>query len=195
MLISAILAFLMLGTAKRVPDPYWNILLHLHESPLAVFTFCVAGSVIRVLVQPRKVMFRGRPVAFGSGMHVAWTLLTALLLAFAAASYRYTSIRGYAAFHDRELFDFNPWLQTGNVFAITAASLAATIAMAHLRDETLLEKGIGYAAALIALASFSPLLLPLGYLPYHLPSLAMVAALANGFYLAAWFIQRRWGVL
>ncbi len=195
MIISLILTFSMLGLAKRLPDPYWNLLLHLHEAPLAVFLFCAIGTFLRGFEAPPAIRFRGRNLPNPVRLRTPWTLLISLLMGSAAVTYRFASLKAFVAYRDEVLLAFDPWRHRGNVFALTIAILAATISMAHLRDSSWRRKILAYASALAALVSFSPLLMPLGYGPGHPYAIGLTAILAAVLYLSSNGIQKKWGIL
>ena len=192
MLISLILTFLMLGIAKRLPDPYWTILLHMHESTLALFLFFAIGMVMRSISIVPTLTFRGKRIPNHHGHRWPWPLMLAFLMAVASTTYRYWSWRAYAAFSEASPASFNPWEHRGNVFAMTLALLAATISLTRLQSSSLAERLMAYTSAMVALVSFAPLLMPAGFPAYHPVSMLFVLGVAVLLFVVSRFIQRRW---
>lgn len=195
---SIIITFLMLGLATRLPDPYWSILLHLHEAPLAVFLFCSIGMFLHsfnTISGGGTIYFRGHEIRQPGLPGLSWKQMIAFLMAASALAYRLSLMRAFVAFHERPLIEFNPWSQRGNVFCITLAVISSVIAIAHLKETKWRDRLMAYATAAAALVSFSPLLMTFKYPAYHPFSVFLVLFLAVVFFLISRFIQRKWGIL
>jgi len=194
MMISMVLTFSMLAVAKYLPDPYWNILLHLHEAPLAVFLFCSVGMFMRLFATVPTIKFRGKEIKTDAKPGIKWTMMLAFLMSATTAAYRFTSLKAYVAFSEQSFLTFEPWQHRGNIFMLVLASMAAVISIANLKQTQLKEKLLSYLTAVAALISFTPLLLP-DFPPYH-PFAIMVVVL-YGWLLAliSAKIQSRWNIL
>jgi len=201
MLISAVLTFLMLGLAKQLPDPWWMILLNLQEMTLCAFVFFTFGIFLRTF-EASKVKLRYSRLSANSpkvseddSQKGRWKLMLAVLFAFAALAYRYSTFKAFAAMSDQPMTAFNPWENRGNVFFITAAFIATTIAASKLKAPSLLEKLLAYSSAVLALVSFAPLLSPFGYSPLHPLSLLMVVSIAALCFGLGNYLKIRWNLL
>ncbi len=194
MLASLTLTFTMLGLAKRLPDPYWPILLQAQEVTLAVFLFAALAIVFRSFNLPQHITFRGKPLV-DSSKRMPWTLLLSLLLSSSAVTYRFATLKAFIAWHETSLDNFDPWVHPGNLFAITFAAIAATLAFAHLGDKAPRSRLFALAVVLASLASYSPLLMRWQIAPYHPAALLLVAAAALVLFAVSRIIQKRWGIL
>jgi hypothetical protein len=195
MLGSAAITFLLLGLAKRLPDPYWNILLHAQEASLAVFIFCTIAIFMRTFELSPNLSFRGRKLVQTGKPVGHWKPMASLLMGIAALAYRISALKAFVAWNNLAADRFDTWNHRGNVFALTLALISATIAMAHLRDDRLAKRIIAYTAATCSLVSFLPLLDPLGIPAVHPLSFVFVIGMALMLFGLAHLIQKKWGVL
>lgn len=194
MMISMVLTFSMLALAKYLPAPYWNILLHIHEAPLAVFLFCSVGMFMRLFSNIPKIKFRGKEIRSNVQPGIKWTMMLALLMSVTAAAYRLTSLKAFVAFSEKSFLLFNPWEHRGNIFVYTLANLSAVIALSNLKQEHLRDRFLAYLTASLSLLSFTPLLMPV-FPPYH--PLAILSVMVYGLILIfiSAKIQSRWNIL
>lgn len=195
MLGSATLTFLMLGLARSMPDPYWRILLHAQEATLAVFVFCSVALFLRTFEVVPQLTWRGRSLVRRGTPAGHWKPMIALLMGVVALAYRVTALKAFVAWNNVSADDFHTWSHQGNVFSLTFALIAGTIALAHLADPHPIRRVLAYVAAIASLVSLLPLLDPLGVPPTHPLSFGFVLAVAALLYAVARLIRVRWGVL
>jgi len=195
MIISATLTFTMLALAKVVGDPYWVLLLHAQEVSLCVFLFFAFGIFLRTLEKSGGIVKGPRGIVITQAPSGRWKLLSAVLFAFAAIAYRYSTFKAFAALHDADPSDFNPWLSRGNLFSISSAILASLISMSRLKADNIIEKSLAYIAASAALLSLAPLASPLGISILDPLTLLFVVFCAAVLYTITSFIKRHWDIL